>query len=34
MPLPEVVGVQLTDLQIGAGTVTLQADLAEYLLSS
>ena len=34
VPLPEVVGVQLTDLQIGAGTVTLRAELAEYLLSS
>ena len=33
VPLPEVVGVQLTDLQIGAGTVTLRAELAEYLLT-
>jgi len=33
VPLPEVAGVQLTSLEIGTGTATLRADLAEYLLS-
>ena len=33
VPLPEVAGVQLTSLEIGTGTATLRADLAEYLLT-
>jgi hypothetical protein len=33
VPIPEVAGVQLTDLELGIGTATLRADLASYLLT-
>jgi hypothetical protein len=33
VPVPAVAGVQLTDLELGSGTATLRADLADYLLT-
>jgi LmeA-like phospholipid-binding len=34
VPLPEVAGVQLSELEIGPGMATLRAELADYLLTS